>query len=169
MKNNFSFICAQCGQIHDGSPSFGFSAPAPYSQQSDAVKRNGKLDTDLCFYSDEEGSHYFIRVVLEVPIHGMKEPFLWGVWVSLSEQNYNQYINTYGHPDTNDQYFGWLCNYLPYYPNTYALKTTVHPRANGDRPHIVLHECGHPLAIDFRDGISLEKAVEIVKQCAHKT
>jgi hypothetical protein len=52
---------------------------------------------------------------------------MWGVWVSLSQQSFDRYVETYDHPDTSESYFGWLSNYLPYYEKTYALKTRIRP------------------------------------------
>ena len=167
MAGIFSFKCSCCGEIHEGSPSFGFRAPDPYLEQSEEIQNQGKLGTDLCYYKDEDGYHYFVRVVLEVPIHGVSEPFLWGVWVSLSEKSYLRYVETYDEPDISDSYFGWFCNYLPCYESTYSLKTNVHPRADGERPYIELQECEHSLYIDFKNGISISKAQEIAEKCMH--
>jgi hypothetical protein len=164
----FSFKCQCCGDVHEGSPSFGFKAPDPYLEQPQAVQAAGSLESDTCTYTDEDGPHFFIRVILEVPIHGVTEPFLWGVWVSLSEVNYRRYLETWDAPDPNDCYFGWLCNYLPYYDNTFALKTQVHPSADGARPTIELEMCEHPLALDFHHGISVEKAQRIGERCMHR-
>lgn len=167
MAGIFSFKCSCCGEIHEGSPSFGFKAPDPFLEQSEKTKNEGKLGSDICYYTDEDGTHFFIRVVLEIPIHGVEQPFLWGVWVSLSEANYARYVETYDEPNTDDCYFSWFCNYLPYYNNTYALKADVHPRDNGNRPFIVLHECEHQLFTDFHHGISISRAQEIAEKCMH--
>lgn len=164
----FSFKCSSCGEIHEGSPSFGFRAPDPYLEQSEDVQSAGELGSDLCWYEDVDGMHYFIRVCLEVPIHGVSEPFLWGVWVSLSKETFDRYVETYDSPDINDCYFGWLCNYLPCYENTYALKTQVHPRPDGDRPLIDLEDNDHPLSIDFHRGIAIERAQEIAETVMHR-
>lgn len=168
MAGIFSFKCSSCGEVHEGSPSFGFRAPDPYLEQSAEVREAGHLDTDLCEYEDEDGKHYFIRVCLEIPIHGVEEPFLWGVWVSLSEANFRHYVETYDNPEVTDCYFGWLCNYLPYYPQTYALKTEVHPRTGGTRPFIELEKCDHPLSVDFHDGINIQRAQEIAEFVIHR-
>ena len=167
MAGIFSFTCSCCGEVHEGSPSFGFKAPDPYLEQPAEIQNEGKLGSDLCYYKDDDGCHYFARVVLEVPIHGIEEPFLWGVWVSLSKENYNRYVETYDNPETTDRYFGWLCNYLPFYENTYALKTNVIPQNNGDRPYIELEDTDHPLALDFHTGITVERAREIAEICMH--
>jgi hypothetical protein len=164
----FSFKCSCCGEIHEGSPSFGFRAPDPYLEQAKEVQEAGELTTDLCRYRDADGEHFFIRVCLEVPIHGVEEPFLWGVWVSLSERNFNRYVQTYDDCDTNDCYFGWFMNYLPCYEKTYALKTDVHPRAGGTRPYIVLERTEHPLSADFHQGISIQRAQELAEAIMHR-
>jgi len=163
----FSFKCASCDDIHEGSPSFAFHAPDQWLGQPEAVQAAGLLGSDLCRYEDADGPHFFIRVLLEVPIHGVKDPFLWGVWVSLSEKNYQRYIDTYDAPDTTDRYFGWFCNRLPCYPDSVNLKTEVHPRADKQRPFIVLEETDHPLSRDFHEGISVQRAQEIAEAVMH--
>ncbi len=168
MAGIFAFRCTQCGELHEGSPSFSFEAPSPYLEQSKEVRDKGELGTDLCNYADEDGRHFFVRVCLEIPIHGMEEPFLWGVWVSLSEDSYNRYVDTYDSPDTSDSYFGWFCNRLPFYEDTYALKTRVRPREGGIRPTLELEETSHPLSIDFHQGISPERAQEIAEAALHR-
>jgi hypothetical protein len=163
----FSFKCASCDNIHEGSPSFAFHAPDPWLGQPEAVQAAGHLGSDLCRYEDADGPHFFIRVMLEIPIHGIADPFGWGVWVSLSETNYQRYIDTYDAPDTSDRYFGWLCNALPWYPDTMNLKTEVQPRAGKQRPCIELEDTAHPLAIDFHQGISIQRAQEIAEAVMH--
>lgn len=163
----FSFKCSCCGKIHEGSPSFSFQAPDPYIGQAASVKKSGSLSSDLCHYQDRDGPHYFIRAVLEIPIHAIVEPFLWGIWVSLSEKNYHRYVENYATPVTSDSYFGWFCNHLPFYESTKGLKTTVHPQTGGNRPYIELQECDHQLSVDFHRGISIAKAQEIAEKCMH--
>ena len=93
---------------------------------------------------------------------------MWGVWVSLSQKSFDRYVETYDRPDTSESYFGWLCNYLPYYEKTYALKTRVHPREGNDRPFIVLEKTDHPLSVDFHEGISIGRAQEIAEAAMHR-
>lgn len=164
----FSFKCSSCGELHEGSPSFAFRAPDPYLEQQQDIQDSGKLGSDLCWYEDEDGKHYFIRVCLEVPICGVSDPFLWGVWVSLSKKSFDRYVETYDSPDTTDQYFGFLCNYLPVYQNTYAIKTQVHPRIGNERPYIELEETDHPLSIDYHQGITIERAQELAEKFMHR-
>lgn len=164
----FAFRCSTCSQMHEGSPSFGFRAPDSYLEQPKSIQDSGRLTSDLCEYEDEDGQHFFVRGCVEVPIHGIGDPFLWGIWTSLSEQSYRRYVETYQKPDTEDRFFGWLCNRLPFYPNTYEMKTHVHPRSDGIRPAVVPEKSEHPLSIDFYEGISIWRAQQIAEVALHR-
>jgi hypothetical protein len=109
-----------------------------------------------------------VRVCLELPIHGHAEPFVWGVWVSLSAENFARYRETWDAPDTADRYFGWFCNRLPGYPDTLNLKTLVHPRGEGLRPWIELEPGEHPLAIDQHEGLSMSRAQALAELVLHQ-
>ncbi|GHA15118.1 DUF2199 domain-containing protein [Oceanisphaera arctica] len=168
MSGIFGFTCTSCGERHEGSSSFAFRAPDAYLEQSAEIQARGSLGRNLCYYKDEDGEHYFIRVVLDIPIHGVAEPFIWGVWVSLSKQSYQDYQAHHDKPDINTTYFGWLCNYLPWYSNTYTLATSVHPLDGDHRPCITLHDADHELIHDFKLGISIAKAQQIAELCLHQ-
>lgn len=167
MASIFSLKCSSCGKTHVGAPSFGYDAPAPYREISEALRIDAHLGTDLCWYSEDGEINRFIRVCLEVPIHGFDEPFTWGVWVSLSEQSFNRYVETSNAPIVSDSYFGWFCNRLPYYSDTYALKANVRPRIDGLRPIIEMQESAHELAQDYKNGISIARAQKIAEVAMH--
>lgn len=153
--------------LHEGSPSFSINAPGPWLNLPSTIQEQGRIGSDLCYYSDEDGAHYFVRVVIEIPIHGVSDPFMWGVWVSLSQASYEHYIETSDAPDLGRVYFGWLCNTLPYYESTYAMASDVQPRAGGIRPCLRLHEVDHELYSDQANGISIEKAQKIAEVTMH--
>ncbi|HWG87794.1 MAG TPA: DUF2199 domain-containing protein [Candidatus Acidoferrales bacterium] len=164
----FAYTCSCCGQRHEGSPSFGCKAPMHYEELSDEDKQSiATLTDDLCQIDHPEGADYFARVVLELPIHGVAEPFLWGVWVSLSQESFEKYTSTWGEHDESDSYFGWFSNHLPYYPNTVNLKTNVRPRNGGARPILELQPSDHPLAIHFQNGMTIQEAQQIAEAVLH--
>jgi hypothetical protein len=165
MASIFSFKCSSCAEVHEGAPSFSFTAPLQYTGLTDAEKADVHLGTDLCYIGEER----FIRVCLEVPIIGIDQPFMWGVWVSLSQSNFERYRETYDLPIEKEEYFGWFCNRLPFYPNTLSLKTLVHPRSGGIRPRLELEETDHPLSIDFYNGITMARAQEIAEHAMHRS
>lgn len=165
MSNSFRFKCNTCGDVHEGAPSFSFKAPIHYETLTSEEKREkARLGTDFCLI-DEKNS--FIRVLLEIHIHGSDEPFLWGVWVSVSQDNFRMYCDHFRDNDYEDKYFGWFSNRLPYYPDTLNIKTYAIVNADGERPTLELEPSDHPLSIDYYNGISWQKAVEIAEAAMH--
>ncbi|WP_409517555.1 DUF2199 domain-containing protein [Bradyrhizobium sp. WYCCWR 12699] len=57
-------------------------------------------------------------------------------------------------------FFGWLSAELPLYPRTENLKTRLHLR-DGIRPYIELEPTDHPLAVEQRNGMSVDRLAEI--------
>lgn len=53
-------------------------------------------------------------------------------------------------------FFGWLSAELPLYPRTENLKTRLHLR-DGIRPYIELEPTDHPLAVEQRSGMSIDR------------
>jgi hypothetical protein len=164
----FSFICSRCGRTHEGSPSFAYSAPIYYEQLNEGDKRTlATISDDFCEITQTDQTDRFIRTILEIPINGVEEPFLWGVWVSLSEGNFDKYMENFDSPTYEDEYFGWFSNRLPYYPDTLNLKAQAFVKPGRERPLIQLEPTDHPLSIDSRAGISWQKAMEIAEIAMH--
>lgn len=168
----FAFKCNSCGEVHEGSPSFGFSAPDQYASLSDLQKKAmGKLSDDFCTITHEEGTDHFVRAVLEIPIHGVAQPFLWGVWVSLSEKSFERYRKTYDSPVEGETFFGWVCNAIPFYPYPHSRPSDVVVQSGRARPKLFLHRGDledDPLVIDQSGGISIERAQEVAEKALHK-
>ena len=164
MQRIFSFVCATCGQAHEGSPSVGYSSPF-YWQESYRTDATGdsRLSGDFCMI---ERRDYFIRCILEVPIHDVEEPFLWGVWITQSEQNFRDYMDTF-HDTPERCTFGYFANRLSGYPDTLSLHTQVHWQAGNSRPKVELKPVDHPLYRDWSEGISWERAVELARPVLH--
>lgn len=174
----FEFRCASCGRIHRGSPSFGYDKPA-YNFDVPEAERDArvKVTKDICEIwppAGEEGdTYYFIRGLLEVPITGVDEPFLWGVWVTQSEESFRRYFETFGQNQSGDGSFGWLAVVMPGYKRTKPgealehLKCDVEWQGGDQRPLIQVQECDHPLYRDQRDGISWERAIELAMLMMH--
>jgi hypothetical protein len=166
----FAFRCKSCGEVHEGSPSFGYDTPWHYARLSEEEKKAlAQISPDCCKITYEDQTDHFLRAVLEIPIHGIDEPFLWGVWVSVSERTFLRYSDTAEDPDGSDSYFGRVCNRLPYYPDTIGLRTNVRPRKGGLRPFLELHRSDqdHPLVHDLYSGITIRKAQEIAELITH--
>lgn len=142
-------------------PTFGANAPL-YFYGIPAEERGERcaLDSDTCVVDQE---NFFVRGCLEIPVHGETDAFSWGVWVSLSRDHFAEFKACYDTPKRSHigPFFGWLSAELPLYPSTENLKTLVHLRDDGIRPCIELEPTDHPLAVEQRNGISVDRVAEI--------
>ena len=164
---SFEFICSCCGEVHRGMPAFGTDAPLSYYDVPKEERASRcQLRTEDCII---DGDSYFVQGCIEIPVHGESEPFSWGVWVSLSEASYKQWVEHLQSPKRSHigPFFGWLNVWLKPYPATPNLKTRVHVRDNGIRPLIELEPTDHPLAVEQREGISVQRAQELYSQMLH--
>lgn len=163
----FEFLCTSCGLVHRGMPAFGADAPLSYY----AVPREERatrcaLTADSCVI---DRNSYFVRGCIEIPVKGEEDPFSWGVWVSLSEANYKEWLDFHSEEKRSHKgpYFGWLNASLKPYPKTMNLKTRVHLRNGGIRPLIELEPTDHPLAVEQREGISGTRLAELYALMMH--
>lgn len=162
MANISGYTCSCCGEYHKKLPtSYGNPAPVYYYDAEPKERENRfELDEDLCIMDNE---HFFIRGCLEIPIIDTEEHLIWGVWVSLSKSNFKKTKELWDKQELLEPMFGWLSTDLPCYPDTVNLKAMVHFRANGERPYIELEPTNHPLAVEFREGVKIERVQEIAE------
>jgi hypothetical protein len=156
------WTCGCCGKQFDSVPlDFAYDCPAYWHgiPKSERASR-GKLGSDLC-RADE---YTVVRGCIEIPIIGLDERFVWGVWVSVSEESFERILELWKEEDLADEppRFGWLNNSLPNYPDTLSLKTHIHVRSGNLRPAVELEPTDHPLAVEQREGITIERLEEIV-------
>jgi hypothetical protein len=168
-----TWICPRCGIAHGGLFDLVCGKPEPWTgseeklPNSEALSSRHVLTEDFCILN---GEHYFVRCVLNLPVIGSGgESFGFGVWSSLSEKNFRIYADTFdsGRQGRLGPWFGWFSNRLPGYPDTANLKCQVHPRSDRQRPWIELEPTDHPLAIEQRNGITLDRILEIYALSGH--
>jgi hypothetical protein len=167
--SSLSFVCATCQQTHSGIFDLGCDGPQVYLASSTEEKEQAfQKSDDLCTWNSE---HFFVRCILPIPVHGVDEYFAYGVWSSLSKENFELYREHWDHPasDGLGPWFGWFSNHLKAYPETASLKCRVHPQDGGQRPLLELEPCDHPLAMEQRQGITVERLLEIYAANGHGT
>ncbi len=159
----FVFTCPCCGEEVRGLPDIAYAEPA-YAlsiPEEERVKRVG-LTSDLCRVDEQ---HFFVRAVCQVPVVGAAQAFGWGVWVSLSQENFQRYFDSFDDPAQSKLggMFGWFSNQLPDYPDTLSLQTSVLPQDANKRPLVYISEvhADHPLYIDQQNGMPQEKLARI--------
>jgi len=161
------FQCHTCGQFHEGVPTFAWDWPIQYLDVPEQERSlRCKLTSDTCTIDDK---YYFVRGCLEIPVKEIGEPFVWGVWVSLSEKSFQRFVelDRVEKREHEEPFFGWLCAHIRIYPGTLNLKTMVHLRDTGLRPFVELEPTDHPLAVEQREGISMDRVAEIYEAMVH--
>lgn len=155
-----SWTCEACGETHDDLPAATFPAPEAWFFSSEEERASAfVLTADTCVWKDE---HFFVRAVLEIPLIDRAGSFEFGVWSTLSPDNFERYMALFDSPEraaSLEPMFGWFSNRLPGYPETLSLKCLVHPRDDYLRPTIELEATDHPLAVQQCRGIRFADAV----------
>ena len=161
---HYTWTCACCGrQFHELPIHWSATAPLAYEALSDAEREaRAQLSADFCTIDDNA---FYIRGQIEIPIIGRSEAFAWGVWSSLSSASMKRALNAWDSPDRQDvgPFFGWLSSALPLYPETQNLKTHIHLGAAPRIPTVELEPTNHPLAVEQREGMTLERAISIAE------
>ena len=159
--------CVTCGLEHDDIPlCFGADAPwralVPENEFADRVE----LTPDQCVVDKQT---FFVRGHIEIPIHNYPEPLAFSVWSSLSEKSFLHMSERWDCDEraTDPPYFGWLSSNVPAYPSTLHLKLSVQSRPLGLVPLFFLEKSQHPLSLDQRDGISIDRWHQIAHQLLH--
>jgi hypothetical protein len=154
------YTCNCCGQEHDEWPALTYSSPSNYHDLTDDDKNNiAKLDGDFCVINHPDQVDRFIRCTMTQKVNDYCDNLEYGLWVSLSEKSFQDYVDNYDNDNHETQYFGWLSNVLPDYDNTLQIPTTVFTRKGNSRPEIVPHsDFDHPLVKDYFNGIAKSEA-----------
>jgi hypothetical protein len=149
-----SWVCACCGKVHDELPSVAFAAPYAWFAASEAEREaDFDLTSDTCIW---KGQHFFVRCSLDLPIIGTTDSLNFGIWSTLSEANFDLYLDNWDDPDRAKlgPMFGWLANEVPDYPDTSRIKLHVHPKEPGLRPRLEIERSDHPLSVHYHEGVA---------------
>jgi len=148
-------------------------SPDPWSydrtyEPNSALRLDGNfLSEDFCVL---DGKYFFVRAVLEIPVHGLDNEWGFGCWSTLSQTNFEKYADGFddGMFEDDGPWFGWLTNQLKFYfedPDPIAVD--VVPQLGRQRLRLFVQQEDHPLAIAQRDGISAEAMLTLLRACGH--
>jgi hypothetical protein len=147
-------------------------APDPWPHGEDR-EPNSALRLDGDFLSEDfcviGGKDFFVRAVLEIPVHGLAEKFGFGCWSTLSKGNFDKYVDGFddgAYPDWGP-WDGWLCNRFETWVGTDAEAVHVYPQPDRQRPSLRIMDERHPLAIAQADGIDMPRMMEILRFYGH--
>ena len=154
------YKCSSCGQEHDEWPTLSFSSPTAYDELTQEEKNKlAELSDDVCVITYPDQIDRFIRCTLTQMLTDHCDNLDYGIWVSLSENSFQDYCNNYKNDNHLTEYFGWLCSSIPEYDNTLSIPTTVKTRTGHCRPEVIPHESfDHPFVKDYYRGITKAEA-----------
>lgn len=163
----FRFHCKGCDQVHEGVPTFGYVRPAiadwiPEDQREHRVS----LGSDDCVIDEER---FLIRGCLEIPVQGETDPFIWGVWVDISNSDFQRWLACFDNERRAHvgPFAGYLGSALPCYPDTFNHRVVVHLRDKGTRPLVEVAASDHPLHREQCKGITHQRLQEIYELVMH--
>lgn len=153
------FTCKCCGDELEDWPAIVYNSPSIYSYLNENELNNSELSSDFCIVNYAGETYRYIRVVLVQKVIGSCQNLDYGVWVSLSEKSFNEYVENYDNKKFEAGYFGWLSNYLPDYESTINIPINVFVNNSIGRPLIdPQQDYKHSFIEDFYNGITKEEA-----------
>lgn len=157
------YQCACCGEEYAELPlCFGSDFPDYcYSVPENEIEKRIELTESLCVVDQ---THFFHRGTLTIPIHGHDQGLVFNAWASINEENFWKRNDNWTNPlrVSEAPYFGWLNTRILGYEETINIKVNAVENEVGVIPHIVVLEEGHPLTADQAQGISMDRALELV-------
>lgn len=173
LLSSAQWTCRCCGQRHTGMFDMGAVVPNVWPKEWEK-EHNGALRLDGDFLSEDfcvvDGEHFMVRAVLPIPVHGLAQDFGYGVWCSLSKENFLKYVDRFDTSQDEDEepWWSWLCNQAqPYFDGEEPLGGWLRSRAGRMRPTYHVDDTEHPLAIAQCEGISPEDVLAIYEAYGH--
>ena len=171
MSKTTEYICGHCGKTHTDLPAIAFITPYYYNILSDDDKINiATINSDFCVIEHDDQTDFFIRTTLKQKLIDSCDFLEYGIWVSLSEKNYNDYNDNFNNDNHETTYFGFLCSQIPEYEQTLSIKTNVNTQKGNSRPIIVPHQdqMDNKFVFDYYSGITEAEAIRRVQAMLDK-
>jgi hypothetical protein len=168
--------CGSCEEWHYGPClDYSYDSPLYWTSENDEANEIGFFDSEkkglpTTFLNEDicvlDGEHYFVRGVIQLPIIGTDQTFTWGVWGSLSRENFEKVLLMNDDPKRIElpPMFSWLSNRIEEYPDTLNLKMHACIQELGTRPIFELEPTDHPLSQEYHHGITPERVRDIMKR-----
>ena len=165
MPETIKYICNSCGQEHEEWPALSYFSPAKYHLLSENDKQKvATLDSDFCVINNPDQTDRFIRCTLTQKVTDHCKNLEYGLWVSLSEKSFQDYMDNFDNENHETGYFGWLSNNLPDYEFKESIPTNVYTRLGNQRPEIIPHKnFDHLFVYDYFNGITKAEAERRIK------
>jgi hypothetical protein len=167
IESENGFGCRVCGERHVLPLSYSVKAPlAVGAIPAEEFDQRVVITPDQCVI---DGKDFYLRGRVLVPVIGLAEPFVWGIWAEVSPKNFvrtNELWVVEGR-EREPAFPGWLNTQLPVFGDTYNLELSVQTQPVGQRPQFTVIDQDHPLAVEQREGITMERVEEIAVRMLH--
>jgi hypothetical protein len=166
--------CATCGEEHEllaMEPSYAW--PDAYYEVPKKQRKyltNFSKDDGRIRNADDTERRHFLRVLLSVPIHGEEHDVAWGLWVEVSDADWERAYDLWDDPKQGDEppFPARLANALRGYEGTVGLPGRVRLTSPTTAPLFEFDpEVDHPLAREQRAGVSRDRVVEWISAHHH--
>ena len=99
-----------------------------------------------------------------IPVIGHTEPFIWGLWAKIPHASFIRFGQLWDveKRDLEPPFSGRIANRIPVYPATLDLPCKVVMQNARQRPIFELESADHPLVVEPRNGITLDRVKEFV-------
>lgn len=167
-------LCDCCGQEHDLSeiePSYTW--PDAYLELPEDEREFRVLATsDSVLIRDlaDTERRFFLRVLLPFSVRGEDTRYSWGVWVEVSQADWERVDELWSDPDQGSEppFPAVLANSLSGYARTLGLHGMVQLTGPNWVPDFtLLASVDHPLAAEQREGVYPERVVEWAAMHVH--
>lgn len=165
--------CGSCDDAHQGLFALASFAPDPWPS-AESYEPNGAIRFEGNFLSEDfcilDGKYFMVRACLEIPVLGTDEALSFGVWSTLSRENFDKYLAGFDdgeYPDTGP-WSGWLCNRIEHYVGNDPFAIWLVPQPGRQRPQLYVQDNNLPLAIDQDNGITAERVLDIYSHYGHR-
>ena len=158
-----TWVCGVCGETHSDLPhDFGWQLPDELWILPEK-ERQEKLEwsTDLAYHD----GRWFVRGVLFVPINDGGRRWGWGIWAEIDETAMNiAYYNFTEDASDAPLQPGTIANKIPGFEDSVGQQIIIRFGTADVRPLFFFPEDSqHPLAVEQREGISIERYHEILE------
>ena len=160
------YTCSTCGRYHDeeirdvraGLPEEIHRLPEAERERRVLISPGGD------FASIGDADRHFVRALIEITIREEGDVFGWGVWVRLARADVARVSAAWtDEAEVGTGFPGWLATELTAYGRTEGLNGTLRLRRVDVLPTFELSDAQHPLAVEQKRGIDLERARELAE------
>ena len=170
--SNSQWTCRSCNELHNGIFDLGMASPSVWPDE-EIIEPNAALRMEGNFLSEDfciiDGANYIVRGVMKFYVEGLEKEFGFGVWSSLSKDNFQNYLDIFddGIKDVGPEWSSWFCSDLGYFGKTVGEKAWVVPQPNRQRPLIYMMDDTTILGRAHKNGLAATTLIEIFQYYGH--